>query len=289
VAAGRVSFDRARHFLYENGRLVERRLFATLFENAPADGVVDALIGYRNPDGGFGHALEPDKRCPDSQPLDVQIAFEFLVAAGAAPSGVIRAACSFLESVTSPSGGVPIALASAMNFPRAPHWSEISPEPGVNPTAALAGLLYELQIEHPWRERATAYCFAELERAVPHEAHAIRCVFHLLEWAPDRERASALAVRVAEALPTADWFRADPDDRAYGVAPPSFAPTPKSPWRSRFDDATFEAHLDRLERDQQPDGGWPISWNAPGSAAELEWRGIETLRAIRILEAYGRL
>ena len=276
-------------FLYENARLVERRLFAILFENAPANGVVDALIGYRNPDGGFGHALEPDKRCPDSQPLDVQIAFETLAAAGVAPVDLIHGACSFLESVTSPSGGVPIALPSAMKYPRASHWSEISPEPGVNPTAALAALLYELQIEHPWRERATAYCFAELEGAVPHEAHAIRCVFHLLEWAPDRERAAALADRVANALPTADWFRADPDDGAYGVAPPSFAPTPNSPWRARFDDSTFEAHLDRLERDQQPDGGWPISWNPPGPAAEIEWRGIETLRAIRILDAYGRM
>lgn len=239
MASRRASFERARNFLYENGRVVERRLFATLFENAPAD--------------------------------------------------LIRGACSFLESVSAPTGGVPIALASAMNYPRAPHWSEISGEPNVNPTAALAAMLYELQVDHPWRERATGYCFAELERAVPHEAHAIRCVFQLLERVPDREHASALADRVAEALPTAEWFRADPDDRAYGVAPPGFAPDPKSPWRSRFDDSMFEAHLDRLERDQQPDGGWPISWNAPGPAATLEWRGIETLRAIRILDAYGRM
>jgi hypothetical protein len=289
VAGRHVSFERARDFLYENGRVVERRLFATLFESAPADGGVDALIAYRNPDGGFGHALEPDKRCPDSQPLDVQVAFETCVAAGVCPVDVIRGACSFLESVTAPSGGVPIALPNAMNYPRAPHWSEISPEASVNPTAALAALLYQLQVEHPWRERATAYCFDELERAVPREAHAIRCVFHFLEWVPDQERAAALTDRVADALPTAEWFRSEPDDETYGVAPPSFAPTPQSPWRARFDDSAFDAHLDRLARDQQPDGGWPISWNAPGPAAELEWRGIETLRAIRILDAYARL
>lgn len=269
--------------------MLERRLFATLFEGEPAQGVVDALVGYRNADGGFGHALEPDKRCPESQPLDVQIAFETLAAAGASPGDLIRDACGFLEGVTTPDGGVPIALASAMQYPRAAHWSEISSDAGINPTAALAALLYQLQVDHPWRDRATAYCFAELERDVPHEAHAIRCALQFLEYVPDQRRANALADRVAGALAEAEWYRADPDDSTYGVAPPSFAPTPQSRWRERFDDALFEAHLDRLAADQQADGGWPISWDAPGAAAELEWRGIETLRAIRLLAAYGRI
>ena len=36
------------------------------------------------------------------------------------------------------------------------------------------------------------------------------------------------------------------------------------------------------------DGGWPITWEPPGAASALDWRGIETLRALRILRAYGR-
>jgi len=39
----------------------------------------------------------------------------------------------------------------------------------------------------------------------------------------------------------------------------------------------------------QPDGGWAITWEPPGTSATLEWRGIETLRALRTLRAYGRL
>ena len=38
---------------------MEQRLFATLFEGAPAEGVTRALEAYRNEDGGFGHGLEP--------------------------------------------------------------------------------------------------------------------------------------------------------------------------------------------------------------------------------------
>jgi hypothetical protein len=54
-------------------------------------------------------------------------------------------------------------------------------------------------------------------------------------------------------------------------------------------DDVLAAHLDRLERDQQPDGGWPITWEPPGDAAVLEWRGIVTLDALRALVSYGRL
>lgn len=61
-------FEAARGFVYKEARLLERRLFATLFEGAPASGVVDALRAYQNDDGGFGHGLEPDKRCPASLP-----------------------------------------------------------------------------------------------------------------------------------------------------------------------------------------------------------------------------
>jgi hypothetical protein len=61
-------FAAAERFLRAEARLLEQRLFDTLFHGAPASGVVDALRGYRNADGGFGHGLEPDKRCPAACP-----------------------------------------------------------------------------------------------------------------------------------------------------------------------------------------------------------------------------
>jgi hypothetical protein len=75
-------FTAGRDFILRQGRLLERRLFATCFEGAPAAGVVDALRGFRNEDGGFGHGLEPDKRCPASLPIDVEIALQALATAG---------------------------------------------------------------------------------------------------------------------------------------------------------------------------------------------------------------
>jgi hypothetical protein len=58
--------DRARDFVLRNARLLERQRFAHRFDGAPRDGVIAALAAYQNEDGGFGNALEPDKRTPHS-------------------------------------------------------------------------------------------------------------------------------------------------------------------------------------------------------------------------------
>ena len=89
-------FTAGRDFVRRDARLLESRLFATVFEDADPHGVVDALRGYQNADGGFGHGLEPDKRCPDSLALDVEVAFDTLLAAGARDDMMIRRAVDWL-------------------------------------------------------------------------------------------------------------------------------------------------------------------------------------------------
>jgi hypothetical protein len=56
-----------------------------------------------------------------------------------------------------------------------------------------------------------------------------------------------------------------------------------------FSEEVITAHLDSLQRAQQPDGGWQISWDPPSEASRLEWRGMVTLGALRTLSSYGRL
>lgn len=283
-------FAAARTFLLTEGRLLERRLFATLFEDAPATGVVDALRGYQNDDGGFGHALEPDKRCPASLPIDVEMAFHALADAGAPEPALLRPACDWLAAVADERGAVPLAFPVMEGYPRAEHWSAWTYAYGVHPTAGLAGLLHALRFEHPWRDRATAYTWGAIEdgSGLEGDAHALREVLLFLEHVPDRDRVDTVAHAVAERLSTAQWFRADADDPSYGVTPLDLAPTPGGRWRSLFSDRQIEGHLDRLERDQKPDGGWPITWEPPGQASVLDYRGIVTLAAVRTLVDYGR-
>jgi hypothetical protein len=286
-------FTAARDFVLRQGRVLERRLFATCFEGARATGVVDTLRGYRNDDGGFGHGLEPDKRCPASLPIDVEAALQALAAARTVDQSLVVSACDYLAKVAagvSRGGAVPLAFPVIEAYPRAEHWTDWTYAPALNPTAGLVGLLRQLQVEHAWVDQAAGWCWGQLAAAeLPADAHALREVLVFLEHAPERDRADAIAGKVRDQLATASWFRLDPDDSGYGLSPLSIAPAADSRWRVLFSEEVLSAHLDRLQRDQQPDGGWPITWEPPSEAARLEWRGVVTLDALRTLVSHGRL
>jgi hypothetical protein len=283
----------AYRFLLSQARLLERRLFETRFLGQPGSGVVDALRGYQNEDGGFGHGLEPDKRCPASLPIDVEVAFQAMAAAGAADAGMVGRACDFLGRVATAAGAdgaVPLAFPVIESFPRAEHWSDWTYRPGLNPTAGLAGLLHQLGANHPWLAEATAYCWRQLESGARIlDAHELSEVFVFLEHVPDRERADKHRATLADTLSEVEMLHLDPAAEGYGLTPLNLAPDPLSRSRALFDDAVIEAHLDKLAASQQPDGGWPISWEPPSEASLLEWRGIVTMQALRTLTAYGRL
>lgn len=279
-------FDDARGFLYAEGRLLERRMFATLFEEAGATGVLDALRGYRNPDGGFGHGLEPDKRVPDSQPLDVEVAFQAMDAVDRADRDLVGPACDFLQGL---GPGVGCVTAAYADYPRAPHWADWAIPPSVNPTAGIAALLWKWGIEHPWRAAATAFCWEQIEAGLPGEAHSFGEVLSFLSWVPERGRVDGVADALAGHLGRLSMVRLDPDDPNYGVSPLQYAPAPDSRWIGLFEPSVIDAHLDALAAAQEDDGGWPIAWEPIGVAAERECRGVVTLGALRTLRAFGRL
>ena len=287
------AFAAGDRFLLNDARLLERRLFASCFLGQPATGVVDALRGYQNTDGGFGHALEPDTRCPASLPIYVETAFQALATAGTVDHDMVTRACDFLARTAPPAPAccaVPLAFDVIESFPRAAHWGEWTYQPALNPTAGLTGLLYQLGIDHPWRAAGTAYCWQQLESGgLPGDAHALKETLVFLEHVPDRDRADQHAAALAKNLADVPMINLDPDAAEYGLSPLDLAPVATSRWRALFTDAQIDAHLDRLQKKQQDDGGWPIAWEPPSEAARCEWRGVVTLGALRTLTSYGRL
>ena len=218
--------------------------------------------------------------------------------AGEPDQRLVLDACDYLAKVAAGAdrgGAVPLAFPVIESYPRAVHWTDWTYEPGLNPTAGLAGLLYQLRIDHPWVTQAASWCWDQLSGSeLPADAHALSEVLVFLEHAPERDRAGKAgaepaAARVVEHLSRASYFRADPDDPGYGLSPLQIAPRAGSRWRKLFPEELIQAHLDRLERDQQADGGWPITWEPPSEAALLEWRGSVTLDALLTLVSYGRV
>lgn len=284
----------ARTFIYANGRLLERVVHACLFESGDTTAVVRAIRAYQNGDGGLGHGLEPDKRCPASQPLDVETGLERLASVGAGgddAAALVRSACDYLETVADSDGAVPVLLPTIAGYPRAPHWAETdSYAPGLNPTAGIVGYTRALGVDHPWVDRATTYCLAALESdGAPPEAHTLTCVARFLDHACDPETAASLADALRPGVEGSTFLQLRPDPARYGVTPLDLAPFPTSVARSWFDEMTITAHLDHLEQQQEGDGGWPVLWQPPSEGSRWEWRAIRTLQALRVLSAYGRL
>jgi hypothetical protein len=281
-----VDLNAATTFLHANARVLERRRFEHLFEGAPYEPVLHALCAYRNDDGGFGHAIEPDMRAPTSQPVGVHTVMEILHEIGERDDPMIVAACDWLASITRDDGGIPFVLEDAMAYPHAPWW-RYSDASSHTQTAANAAALHTLDVRHPWLQRADEFLFARIAELATSRlgedvglGYDLLFSFHFLDAHPDAARANA----------TLDALGPIPEAEPGSELPTPLDLSPKPGSRSRrlFDDATIERHLDALEGAQQDDGGWRVTWPDWNAAAAVEWRGVATLNALTLLRANGR-
>ncbi|GAB3205946.1 hypothetical protein GCM10027294_06500 [Marinactinospora endophytica] len=278
----------AEHFIMRNARLLDRHRFAFHFHSGPDAPVRTVLDGYRNVDGGYGNALEPDLRGHGSQPRAVETALRVLDELGPLPRADVVRVCSFLTYATARNGGVPPVLPSVRHTETAPRWRARTDFAGaLAPTAAIAGLLHRHHITHPWRDRATAFCWsriAALHWTEPEEAVAV-CTF--LEHAPDQQRARAELARLAPMIRATIVLDAHAQGEVH--TPLDLAPHPNHIARSLFDDDQINAHLDRLAGAQHADGGWDFPGEHWCAAATEEARGAITVQRLLTLRAYGRL
>lgn len=280
----------AADFVWRTARLLDRRRFEYLFDDGVPEGVLAALRAYQNPDGGFGHALEPDLRAPVSQPAAVWTALRVLDEIDAFTDPIVGQACNYLETITGPDGGVPFVLPSADPYPRAPWW-QIQEDPSGNAvqTAWIVALLHKRGVEHPWVEGATEFCWKVAEALEETNPYEMRFLLPFLQYAPDRARAEAAFARVGPKIFEQNLVELDPGAPGEIHTPLDYAPTPDSIARQLFTDDVIDDHLDALANAQQRDGGWMFNWQDWNPATTQEWRGAVTIDALVTLRAYGRL
>jgi hypothetical protein len=279
---------RAEDFIYRNARLLDRRRFEFHFRGGAAQHVIDALLAYHNDDGGFGNAIEPDIRGPDSQPRGAEMALELFDEVSAWDGAVVARLLSWIESVTLPSGGLPWVLPSVEQYAAASWWLNTDcARSSLNPTAGIVGLLLEHGAQHPWVERAEGFCWRQLDRAeeADEEYHMLMCAGTFLTHAPDRRRAEAHIERLREAI------RRRPADEpgAYAKTPVMWVLRPSSPWVQVFSAHDLSADLDALVQRQLHDGSWELGFPATSEASETEWRGSFALGWLLVLRDHGRL
>jgi hypothetical protein len=280
----------AEQFLAAHARVVDRRAYERLFRAGGAQPVRDAVAAYRNADGGFGHALEPDCRDSASQPAAVEMALRILGATDSWDEQLALSACDWLSSVAPAEGGAPFALATVAQAPHAPWWV---PDEGrrASPiqTGQLAGTMHARGLSHPWLEQATAVMWQLIDQLSEPTAYPMLGVLAFLQHVPDRRRAQAAFEKAGPLLLERGLVALDPAAAGEVHTPLDFAPLPGSIARQLFDEATIARHLDHLASAQHDDGGWMFNWLSWSPAAESDWRGFLTVDALRILRANGRL
>ncbi|TNJ54249.1 hypothetical protein FE784_40015 [Paenibacillus hemerocallicola] len=285
--------ERAKRFIYGNARLLDRKRYEYHFEEGSAEAVIGALRAYQNPDGGFGNALEPDIRCPHSQPVPTEMALAIMEEIGRFDERLLEGIAVYLRKATLPEGGVPTATRSVNEYPHAPWWTtEQDDRPSMNPTGTLIGLLYKQQtradiVREDWFLRNVRYIWSCMESERPSGYHDGIHWISFLQHTPDRERAKVYWPKVDEWLRAPETIERNPDATGYVHKVLDWAPASASYARPFIADEEVQAHLQALVAQQQDDGGWPISWPPVSPAGEQEWRGLLTVERLKTLKSYG--
>jgi hypothetical protein len=276
-------------FVATHGRVLERRRLELLIGDVDPAGVLAALDGYRNPDGGYGWGLEPDLRSPESQPSAAMHAFEVL--AEVAPTTTPRAQqlCDWLDASTLADGGLPFALPITDPAGCAPWWADPdTATSSLQTTAQVAANAHRVARHdaavagHPWLVRATAWCLAAIA-ALDHTPHAYELLFAvrfldaIADTTPEAQR---LLDQLSQYVPGDGVVAVAGGVEGEAVRALQFAPRPYSAARRLFSDALINDELRRLRDGQQPDGGWTVDFVSSSPAAALEWRAYATVDAV---------
>jgi hypothetical protein len=288
-----LDLDRILDFITSNARLLDRRRAELAVGAGDPQAALAVLAGYRNADGGFGWALEPDLRAPASQPVAALHAFEVLEEVAPVTSRLAPGLLDWLDVIALPGGAVPFALPGTASAGSAPMWeSAETASPSLHMTAVVLGIAHRVArhdpavATHPWLRRATDWATEEIAALDgPRDAIEFRYVLQLLDALNARDELERLGAHLP-ANGTMGVTGGRPDE---AMRPLDFSPEPGRPLRALFHDGAIEADLDRLEAEQHDDGGWDVDWTHWSPAGALDWRGWATVRAMRILRANGRL
>ncbi|WUI03788.1 hypothetical protein OHR68_18915 [Spirillospora sp. NBC_00431] len=289
-----MDLTKAADFMATHARPLDRRRFESLTGEGDGDALLAALNAYRNPDGGYGHGLEPDLRSRTSQPGPALHAFEVFAELGPDTAPEAVALCDWLESVTLPDGGLPFGLRVPDPAGCAPFWAGADPETSsLQITAVVAAVARRVAVHdkavaaHPWLDRATRFCL-ETVRAKDEakgELHALELAFTM--WLADVAGDTEVIGLLGKHIPASGLVHVQGGLEDEMMRPLDFAPYPDSRARAVFDPDVVAAELRRLDGRQQDDGGWRVDFASYSPAAELEWRGYATVAAVAVLTRNG--
>jgi hypothetical protein len=299
------NFAKARDYIFNSARPLEKTLFRYHFEGEPATTVWQELAAFQNADGGFGHALEPDLRTPSSSALATGIALRLLAETGAPRAHpLVQEALAYLAGTLDPLTltwrAVPL---DANDHPHAPWWhdqdgslADTFDEFQIIPRAELVSSLYYFAGLAPWMVKVKNAAVLAIENLPmgggggDDIVYAQRLAGESNLETDDQQRLLRRVREVAAASVTRDpaqWA-------AYSIPPLKLAPFPSAVVADLFPE-DIEKNLDYLIDNQNEGGYWEPTWTwgdfypQTWPTARDEWRGEITLHNLLSLHAYNRI
>jgi hypothetical protein len=272
------AIDRALAFLDAHGRPVEAAWARHVCAGEPREAVLDALVTYQNPDGGFGNGLEPDIAAPESQAFAARLAMHILISIGAEPKEpIVARLAGWLEAAQAKDGDWPFS-AGVREHALAP-WFAGWTFPSLNPALCLAGAATRLGIGSDrlhGRVRALADRLASADAIGQGGFYDVLPYAEYFPWVEHPDRETFLSALVAK-------VETDARGGAYADAGHFFEHVgpPDGVLARRLPPDLLATYLDRLLAEQEADGGWPSPYNPV-------WRSVATAAGAVTLRRYGR-
>jgi hypothetical protein len=299
----RSDFNKARIYLKTQARPLERRLFTFFFEDEPLENTIAELAQFQNDDGGYGNALEPDFRMPESSPMATNLALHIFRQIGAPSSqpAVANAVRYIVSCYNIRAANWSMVSSEVNNHPHAPWWhfdaskGNVPAESTGNPTAELLSSLLSWPELLPagFLDNLVDTCHQRIASLTNEVGmHELSCYIQFVEALPEELRGTSEAiikdlVSKTVARDPATWALYTPKPLLYVTSPASFL----------YDGlhTLVETNLDYMIDTQDPIGGWAPNWDWGGNypevwdIARMEWHGIITLENLNKLMAFGRL
>jgi hypothetical protein len=137
--------EKAGTFIFSLGRLLERQLYACLFQDGTKEACLKALLAYQNPDGGFGNGIEPDLLCPDSSAIGAETAMVVLDLLGWHEGEIVKQLVDWIVANQDERGVIPHPQERMLDYPHQPWWENADDAR----ILTLAGLLAKWNVEAP--------------------------------------------------------------------------------------------------------------------------------------------
>jgi hypothetical protein len=274
------TIEKAGTFLGERGRAIEQKRFAFHFADGSRDALVEALQRYQNDDGGFGHGLEPDITAPDSNPFTTEMALRICLAAGiSGDDPLVQRIADYFEQTQDPDGDWHFAPGVYEHDLAA--WFAAWTFPSLNPSCVIAGLLRVFGLGSEQLLARVDDLFQRQSNPTDllgDQYYAVRPYALYFTAQPNHPQRELYLSGVLWWLLRQDAQSNLPDAGHFF----EYVGEPDSFVGKNLPSRIIDEQLDRLQAEQQDDGGWPSPYSP-------EWRGPSTVDALLTLRAYGRI